>query len=44
MPPPVAATEKPVPNTALAGACADTTIAWAAFAALTDSTTCGATS
>src|SRR5262245_60481668 len=40
--PPVPATEKLVPNTALAGACVVTVIAWAAFCALTVSTTCGA--
>jgi hypothetical protein len=40
----VAATEKPVPNTALAGACVVTEIAWLAFTADTDSTTCGAAS
>ena len=38
----VAATEKLEPNAALAGACVVTEIAWLAFAAVTDSTTCGA--
>jgi hypothetical protein len=38
----LAATPKLVPNAALAGACDDTEITCAAFAADTDSTTCGA--
>ena len=41
-PPPVAATPKLAPNAALAGACVVTEIAWLAFCAVTDSTTCGA--
>src|SRR5262249_10903942 len=38
----VAATEKLLPNAALAGACWLTAIVCAAFCAVTDSTTCGA--
>ena len=38
----VAATPKLVPNTAVPGACVETVIVWAAFCAVTDSTTCGA--
>ena len=41
-PPPVAATVKLVPKTALAGACVVTVIVWLAFCALTVSVTCGA--
>ena len=41
-PPPVAATVKLVPKTAVDGACVVTVIAWFAFCALTDSVTCGA--
>ena len=38
----VAATEKPEPKMADSGACVETLIVWAAFWALTTSTTCGA--
>jgi hypothetical protein len=41
-PPPVAATVKPVPKTALPGACVVTVIVWSAFCAVTVSVTCGA--
>ena len=41
-PPPLAATEKLVLKTAVAGACSVTMIVWFAFVAVTDSVTCGA--
>jgi hypothetical protein len=40
-PPPLAATEKWPPKTALAGAWSVTVIVWFAFVAVTDSVTCG---
>jgi hypothetical protein len=43
-PPPFAATEKLEPKAAPDGACDDTEIVWLNFVAVTDSTTCGASS
>ena len=41
-PPPLAATEKLPPKTAVPGAWSVTMIVWLAFVAVTDSVTCGA--